>query len=685
MFASNPAVSKLSPKDAHQGSVVGVLLSDSDMGVRRWGIELLLQILKLQDSAEFILQLDAFVPMVCKLATTALSPLTDGADLANVVSATALQALLEHLRLCSRISYAARHLDVITDAVLSIIDNEGEAAVEAYEVSKTMDISTPMQMSRFSIGARIGASTPCQAAVLIYKELGTFTQDKVEGRNVAGYWLEFMERKPSRWQGGAALDVGLGVLRDCCTQDHQQYMLASVLLRHAATSRNGTDSNRIAVMSQAVQQISYLGPTSTAALLLLAIELMSDAFSDTEIMQLKSNPPSAWLSKVHDAVGTMAKKTGSRFQVSSAIEVALGNFDPGSNSRSKLCLLYLCEAAAGAYLEIPQEPAQDCNVTESMVHSISNLSRNNDEDEALMVITMMKGLHIMKLTFEATYPGSVTSARCVRAIASLIGQALYTKCTTPDILVNIQGVFRAMTETSLQLEGKRIACGIAAALSQIISRHLQDSAATSILEASKMLAAAFILSGMWESLSSMLVNSSLTELKPKHLERLSGDASSNSLYLNSIGMAMVQPSIDPALPFSRQPSINPDSLSGITFPSEDDTLRAISEALDGTSMEDMRGVVDRILVCWSTSAEVPGQLPPPQQLITMLSRAEDDIVNNKEVFQQKEDHKVHASQARDITPVKGVFSPGSHAFEENRAELDNIDNVLRMIQQRLSQ
>lgn len=187
---------------SHETSVVGALLSSKDERAQKMGIGLLLTILKTQDSAEYISKLDKFVPLLCKIAVDGANQRSE--EDGKTVSASALQCLLEHLRLCSRISYIARHMGSITDAALTIIDREGDSAIAAYESCNDLPNGhvNVLALGKLSMGTRIGASHPCQAAVLIFKEIGAATQDSLESRNVTEYWIQFMEKVPSRWSGG---------------------------------------------------------------------------------------------------------------------------------------------------------------------------------------------------------------------------------------------------------------------------------------------------------------------------------------------------------------------------------------------------------------------------------------------------------------------------------------------------
>eukprot|EP00889_Picochlorum_renovo_P008445 jgi/Picre1/35475/NNA_002937.t1 len=568
---------------SHLESVVGVLLSDKSTLVQSWGIELLLHMIKIQDSAEFIIKLDNFVPLVCRLAV----PTSAGRDdaMAESVSAVALQCLLEHLRLCSRISYAARHMDMITTSALKIIDAEGDAAITAYQASKVLkDDVNSLAMSRLSIGARIGASTPCQAAILIFKEIGAVTLDSVESRNVTEYWIDFMEKKPSRWSGGAALEVGLGVLRDSCTLDHQVYALSCSLLRHLASLKaDAGEVQKKALLHVTLSQAQLLRSTDSAALLLLMIRIMGPIFSEKDIgrdtVQYTMHQ-AGWRSAVYDAVCTLAKQTHSRCQVASVIEAALSHMDNES-----VGTLWLCEAAGSTYLDIPVDSADDCNVTETMVTSMQSICSPLDSSSDTMKVSIMKCLGILRHTFEAAPPSSLTSTRCVRALMSFLW-------TLWAALVRLQGY----------------SWPYKASLVGYKNSQEHEFCGSKDVPSSQVNAAAAISHAMWECLKNVVtdhVTSQLDAFKPSI-------NSTGLLHINAIGMAVANEDIDEFANFPRQAEPlqfscpaddNPDAImqkifghasiqdgqmgftEGILMPSSSKTLSVSLQLVRDSSME----------------------------------------------------------------------------------------------------
>jgi len=596
---------------SHLESVVGVLLSDKSTLVQSWGIELLLHMIKIQDSAEFIIKLDNFVPLVCRLAV----PTSAGRDdaMAESVSAVALQCLLEHLRLCSRISYAARHMDMITTSALKIIDAEGDAAITAYQASKVLkDDVNSLAMSRLSIGARIGASTPCQAAILIFKEIGAVTLDSVESRNVTEYWIDFMEKKPSRWSGGAALEVGLGVLRDSCTLDHQVYALSCSLLRHLASLKaDAGEVQKKALLHVTLSQAQLLRSTDSAALLLLMIRIMGPIFSEKDIgrdtVQYTMHQ-AGWRSAVYDAVCTLAKQTHSRCQVASVIEAALSHMDNES-----VGTLWLCEAAGSTYLDIPVDSADDCNVTETMVTSMQSICSPLDSSSDTMKVSIMKCLGILRHTFEAAPPSSLTSTRCVRALMSFLWTLLGSPCATPGIFVALQSVFRALSETTMGSEDGSMTmamflASLQASLVGYKNSQEHEFCGTKDVPSSQVNAAAAISHAMWECLKNVVtdhVTSQLDAFKPSI-------NSTGLLHINAIGMAVANEDVDEFANFPRQAEPlqfscpaddNPDAImqkifghasiqdgqmgftEGILMPSSSKTLSVSLQLVRDSSME----------------------------------------------------------------------------------------------------
>ena len=540
----------LRDETAHLGSVIGSLMSNTNKLAQRWGIELLLIILKNQDSAELIIKLDKFVPLLCELAVSEASRSDTNA---SSVSAIALQCLLEHVRLCSRISYIARHMDGITAAVLSIIDVESDSAIAAYESSKSIshdEHQNILALGKLSIGARIGGSPPCQAAVLIFKEIGATTQDSVESRNITEYWINFMEKDPSRWSQGSSLEVGLGVLRDSCKLDHQKYALACSLTRHLANLGNtAPHTQKAAILKVILSQTSLLSPTDTSSLLLLTIRSMSRLFNDSGALIDNDGAYRA----IYDAVCAMAIQTNSRSQVESVIEASLGHIESEQNA---LGILYLCEAASSVYLDIPLQKSEDCSVTETMVTSIHALSSKNGDS----VVRILKSLNILRHTFEATAPGSQTSGRCARALVAYLWTLLGSPLATPAIFIAVQGVYRALTETKISSqEGRSIITWFLASLNGQLVAYPGSADKAFCTETnvppSQVTAAATIAHGMWECLKNSTKdadNALFESLKPV----MNTKTDAQLLHINAIDMAVAGDDVAEHVPFTQQPVLS---------------------------------------------------------------------------------------------------------------------------------
>lgn len=561
---------------SYETSVVGALLSSKDMRAQKMGIDILLTILKTQDSAEYISKLDNFVPLLCKIAIDdATGGHTHTGEDGKTVSASSLQCLLEHLRLCSRISFIARHMDGITEAALTIIDREGDAAIATYEACRDTQGEGSVNLlalSKLSMGSRIGAASPCQAAVLIFKEIGATTHDSVESRNVTEYWIHFMEKVPSRWSGGPALDVGLGVLRDSCKLDHQKYALACSLIRHLASlGERGIEYQNGALVKIILSQAFLLGAADVASLLLLTIKSVGGLLSLKTIEQ-----PSAQV--VYDAIQHIALKTSSRTQIASVIEAALSHV---SSDESVIGIIWLCEAASSVYLDIPLQQSEDCNVTETMVSAIKNICANINDDKEHQKTIILKSLTILRHTFEATAPGSHTSVRCARVLVAYLWTMLSSPSATPDIFIVIQAVFRSFTETDITCnEDLAISVLFVASLNLQLSAYVgspdKEFCSRQHVPACQVTAAAAIADSMWECLKNSMKHtdpSLFDGFKPKLL----GDDESRLLCVNSIGMAVSKDTASGSVPFTEQPDkYNADGMFSCSQNSPEEIFKRVA-------------------------------------------------------------------------------------------------------------
>ena len=131
----------LSFKEPQLGSAVGLLLSHPAPALRLLGVNLLIDFTRQQHTSDYVPQLEAFVPLICRYSSPGVA--ADGGGGAGGSSAAAavatakdwdalraasLRALLEHLRFCARLSYVSYHLHTITFAVLECVEAAGRGA-----------------------------------------------------------------------------------------------------------------------------------------------------------------------------------------------------------------------------------------------------------------------------------------------------------------------------------------------------------------------------------------------------------------------------------------------------------------------------------------------------------------------------------------------------------------------------
>ncbi len=364
LISPRPAASKLPPSSAHLGSVVGALVSSPQPPAQQWGLELLTTLLKQQETAEFIGTFETLVPLLCSKACSCTSKIQSNSkkqppsvpptvDPENLIASLSLQALLEHLRLCFRLSYVSVHLDSITYAVLSIMEATGAAmGIDYSTASKAVaaGVAPPLSsLAKESIGARVGASSPGYAALLVYQELGQMTQDAAEGKKVLEFLFRYLDQMPERWIGGPALDVGLGVMRDACSQEHQRFLLASALIVHVGAAKNLNATQRIAVLQQAMKECDVLEQSMAPSALLQALQELPKALVS---VSSPAEEKMAMQKAVLAAVRSLAGQVGTRLQLTSALGAAMTRLG-GPTAPLSTGTLQCGAAASDAYAALP--------------------------------------------------------------------------------------------------------------------------------------------------------------------------------------------------------------------------------------------------------------------------------------------------------------------------------------------
>lgn len=369
--------SPFTPQQAQLGSVVGALMAVNEPLAQLWGAHLLTAFAKQQDSAEYIHALEAFVPLLCEKTAEASQAVQVVEDSLHVggIPAACFHTLLEHLRLCSRISYVSMHLDLITYAVLNVIESEA-ASLSAFSTAPPSEPQPPPQdqrqrafLSQTSIGSRVGASSPGIAAFLVYQEIGRLTRDAAEGRKVLEFLLRFLDDKPVRWQGGPAVTFGLGVMRDACTHEQQRLMMAAALIGHVSSvgpaggerqagsmKAKLTAQARSAVLTQAMKDALSIDTSSTVAapLLLLALQeypkaLMLPTLSDVNDSHQSSMEDSRKQleDNVLASIGMLARQQGSCVRLTSVLSAAFSRL-PVTQTPLGLAALRCYRAASEA-------------------------------------------------------------------------------------------------------------------------------------------------------------------------------------------------------------------------------------------------------------------------------------------------------------------------------------------------
>lgn len=524
-----PAVGRLPPSSAHLGSVVGLLLLDSNLQAQMWGLELLLELLKSQVSAEYITQLEAFVPVLCAKATAFLSRSpsapkdADEEHGASAVAATSLRLLLEHLRLCLRISYVSRHLDSITYAVLGIIEAEGTSTGVKYDTIRDAVASgeppaAPALVSKPSIGARVGASSPGLAAILVYQELGHMTRDAAEGKKVLDFLLRFLDERPQRWEGGPALDLGLGSMRDACSAEHQRYLLASALLCHVGTLSPLSSRQRAIVLAEAMKDADALDQGMVAPALLMALQELPPALASAANGAPGWGTPS-WqedLTQLEnaalEATETLARRIGGRPQLTAVLAAAMGRLGPPSPRAS--ATLRCCAAAAAAYATLdshaPGSPVTS-HLSNVLLKSTLNVCLQWGHEQRVLAHT------VLQRALVGTPKGAYHQQ--VELVLSSLWHEAALLDNTPACYVAMCGTFDGLLGAAAEPQALLRACQFVLAL-QADAATPQGGYRLGSASPAQRAAVLALCAAMWTRLAERLACPDLLRLQPSGLAHL---------------------------------------------------------------------------------------------------------------------------------------------------------------------
>ena len=233
----------------------------------------------------------------------------------------------------------------------------------------------------------------------------------------------------------------------------------------------------------------------------------------------------------------LAKTAESRYQVYSVIEMVIGQLQQEPSSEL-LAHLYFCEVSANILLTIDtEEETKDYAVSDSMIKSL-HVSVFSKMSEEMTQLAVEKGLAIARMSFESMDPGSKTSSRCAAAVVSMIWSIIPSKIVTPNIIIGIQSIYRAMCETNLDLGGLRAAAMLPLQLHAEIYKVIHGSKSSTIFAESpirQVMACLYILSSLWECLSLSSRHTDIESLKPAGLETISC-----GFELNTFGMTVFQ-------------------------------------------------------------------------------------------------------------------------------------------------
>lgn len=147
-------------------------------------------LVRVQATSDYVPQLEGFLPLLCRDANPRLPSLGDrrgggggGPEPAALVAlrTACLRAVLEHLRFCARASYVSHHLDSLTYCVLDCMEQGAASGAGAADVRSARDameagLDPAALLARGSVSARVGASPPDVAALLVFEQLSRITR-----------------------------------------------------------------------------------------------------------------------------------------------------------------------------------------------------------------------------------------------------------------------------------------------------------------------------------------------------------------------------------------------------------------------------------------------------------------------------------------------------------------------------
>jgi hypothetical protein len=535
--------------------VVGALISSPEPPAQQWGLELLITLLKQQETAEFIGTFEALVPLLCSKActifttnnsaynsgkkikaaapTTTAVPTTDSErDPENLIASLSLQALLEHLRLCFRLSYVSFHLDSITYAVLSIMEVAGAATgIDYSTASKAVaaGVAPPLSsLAKESIGKRVGASSPGYAALLVYQELGQMTRDAAEGKKVLEFLFRYLDQMPERWLGGPALDVGLGVMRDACSQEHQRFLLTSALIVHVGAAKGLTATQRIAVLTQAMKDAAALEQSMAPSALLQALQELPKALES--VQQQPSTEKFALENAVLDAVRSLAGQVGTRLQLTSALGAATTRLG-GPSAPLSTGTLQCCAAASDAYFSLPARAAGASNtphLPNVLLRSALGICLSWNPKQRLLSHQLLK--NALTGVPEGSYLTQV-----VLVLSSLWHEVALVD-NTPDCYKAMDSTLSAMLSASGGVEEQLKACQLAITLqNEVFFSICSSSSSTSTRFASTQPAQLWAILALSSSLLNRLAHR-LRSPSLQFLDVLNSDSNDGSFGGSAAGL-----------------------------------------------------------------------------------------------------------------------------------------------------
>ncbi|GMH37323.1 hypothetical protein BSKO_05196 [Bryopsis sp. KO-2023] len=265
-----------------QDCVIRTLLEHRSIHLRILGAELLAHFVRQQNDSDNLVAVESFVPILARNCREELPvELNDAEEQKKIeLKVACLRGLREHIGLIQKVSEAPRHLDLILASVLDNLDCKVQTRISEttrIEASISQRPSSPVQRLR-NLSARrnlehtkstsmdfnfLGtlnipdelalASTPSNVASEVMSALGSLTRAAGNAEAVLQCLLQQLDERKD-WSGGEVVRTVFDMMHFAFSREHQQFLLFTVVMRHAAFANHLPLSERTCLIQLAINE-----------------------------------------------------------------------------------------------------------------------------------------------------------------------------------------------------------------------------------------------------------------------------------------------------------------------------------------------------------------------------------------------------------------------------------------------